>query len=299
MNVTLDQLKYFYEAARLQHVGKAAIFVHISPSAISSAISSLESELGCKLFDRTRKSVVLTDAGKRLKDEAEKLLDHVQAIKGVVQGQSNLNGTYRIGASHFLSSHFLTPAWSKLQSNYQNLVGDICSFPTAQVVRELVLGTLDVGLCFSPIQHPELSQSILYRGRLVITVCLNHVLLKRKGKLDLQELNKFPAVIHKGQPGVELCEAHPVFARYGVRPDIRFSFDNDTCAVERVRSSDSWTMIPDLVARSHSQQVKMINHPSNWDPTYFVALVVRKDREKNPVVQALRVQLENLFSDLK
>src|SRR4051812_44262087 len=99
--MTLDQLRYFHEAARFQHVGKAGKFVRISPSAISSAIAALESELGCRLFDRVGKSIVLTDAGKRLKNEAEKLFDQVTRIPATVHGaargkSSSLRGDYRL-----------------------------------------------------------------------------------------------------------------------------------------------------------------------------------------------------------
>lgn len=295
--MTLDQLRYFYEAARFQHVGKAAKFVHISPSAISAAIASLESELDCKLFDRMGKSIVLTDTGRRLKEEAEKLFDQVAAISGTIQGKAaQLRGNYRLGASHFLASHVFTRAWSKLQNHHPELTGEICSLPTAQVLRELVSGTLDLALCFSPFQHPELKQLEIYRGKLVVAVRVRHPLLKSQEKKAILGLSDFPAAIHKGQPGVELCEAHPIFARYKIRPKIRLSFDSDACAVERVASSDSWTMIPDLVAKAFSKQVKVISHPSDWDAAFFVALVFRNDREMNPIIKAVRLQLEDLLA---
>ena len=48
----LDQLTYFLEAARHEHIGKAAKAVAISPSAISHSISALEKELGRPLFKK-------------------------------------------------------------------------------------------------------------------------------------------------------------------------------------------------------------------------------------------------------
>lgn len=294
--MTLDQLRYFYEAARFQHVGKASKFVHISPSAISAAIASLESELECRLFDRVGKSIVLTDTGARLKDEAEKLFEQIAAVKGRIHGKSGqLRGSYRLGASHFLAPHCLTKAWSRLQNEHPALTGEIRSLPTAQVVRELVTGALDFGLCFSPFRHPELQQIEIYRGRLVVAVRAGHPLLKLKGRKSIIGLADFPAVIHKGQPGIELCEAHPIFARYGVSPRIRLTFDSDACAVERVISSDSWTLIPDLVAQAYSKRVKLVSHPSDWDAVYVVALVFRNDRENKPIIQAIRERLEALF----
>ena len=62
----LEQLRYFAEVARTEHVGKAAKALHISPSCISHSISALEKELGRELFDRLGKNIVLTEWGKRL-----------------------------------------------------------------------------------------------------------------------------------------------------------------------------------------------------------------------------------------
>lgn len=295
--MTLDQLRYFYEAARFQHVGKAAKLVHISPSAISAAIAALESELDCKLFDRMGRSVVLTETGRRLKDEAEKLFDQVAGIKTMIRSEAGqLRGDYRLGASHFLASHALARVWSELQNDHPELNGEISSLPTAHLLRELITGALDLALCFSPFQHPELKQIEVYRGQLVVAVRTGHPLLKAKGKKAVMGLSDFPAVIHKGQPGVELCEAHPIFARYGITPQIRLSFDSDACAIERVVSSDSWTMVPDLVAKAYSKEVKTISHPADWDASYFATLVFRNDREKNPVIQAVRSELVKLLT---
>lgn len=286
--MTLAQLKYFYEAARFEHVGKAAKSVNISPSSISAAIASLEAELECLLFDRIGKSILLTDAGKKLKHEAEKVFDQITGIRGVIHGATGqLSGNYRLGASHFIASHFLTPAWSELQNQHSSLIGEICSLHTTHVLRDIASGALDLGLCFSPHPHPELKQVEVYRGKLVIAVRSGHPILKLSGRSAFRELSKLPAAIHKGQPGIDLCESHPVFLQYGVIPQIRFSFDSDACAIERVVSSDSWTLVPDLVAQRFSKRIKVINHPSDWNASYFIALVFRSDREHNSIVHAM------------
>ena len=155
-------------------------------------------------------------------------------------------------------------------------------------MRELVTGELDAGLCFSPFQHPELVQTRLHAGQLVVVVRQGHPLLEFSGKESLKKLSSYPAAIHKGQPGVELCEAHPVFEKHGVIPSIRFMFDSDECAIEYVLASDSWTMVPDVVAKAFSKQVRPLKLPSDWDAPYFVALVCRNGRQKHPVIQALQ-----------
>src|SRR5262245_37810813 len=106
--MTLDQLRYFQEAARYQHVGKAALAARISPSAVSGAVRALEEELGCALFERRGKAVFLTAAGRRLQTAAARLLAQAGALREAVHGQpAGLAGEYRLGASHFLASRVL------------------------------------------------------------------------------------------------------------------------------------------------------------------------------------------------
>lgn len=91
---------------------------------------------------------------------------------------------------------------------------------------------------------------------------------------------------------MDLCEAHPIFSRYEVTPQARFLFDSGACAVERVVSSDSWALVPDLVPDAFSDRIQVIEHPKDWDATYFIAVVVRDGRENHPIVQALRERLQ-------
>ncbi len=55
--MTLDQLQYFVEAARRQHIGQAARFLNISPSAISHSIAALEEEFGQSLFEKQGRQI--------------------------------------------------------------------------------------------------------------------------------------------------------------------------------------------------------------------------------------------------
>ncbi len=106
----LDQLQYFVEAAKRQHVGQAARFLNISPSAISHSIAALEDELGKRLFEKQGRQVKLTQSGKMLLDRAEHLLGEERRIRDEVsQGHFVMRGHYRIAATHTLCAELLTP----------------------------------------------------------------------------------------------------------------------------------------------------------------------------------------------
>src|SRR5262245_9549125 len=269
--MTLDQLRYFLAAARFEHIGKAAQSVAISPSAISTAIAALEDELGCELFRREGKSIVLNDQGKYLRDEAEAVFDHLSVIRKNLQGAAvAIQGTYRLAASHFLATRVLAHAWISLQREHPKLDGELCSMATANALREVVQGTLDLALVFSPLRSPEMRQLDLYEGQMVIVVRRGHPVLREPEASRLQRISEYPAMLHKSAPGVEICGVHPMFDKFRIEPSIRCQWESDDQAIEGVVHSDSWAMVPDYIVRLIGSRVRTLPVPRGWHAPYTI-----------------------------
>jgi DNA-binding transcriptional LysR family regulator len=102
MNITLDRLRYFLEVAKLEHVGLAGKSLGVSTSAISSAISALEDEYQCTLFERLNKRIHLNERGRVLREQVEPILESVENLTHLVNTkQSKFNGYLSIGGSFF------------------------------------------------------------------------------------------------------------------------------------------------------------------------------------------------------
>jgi DNA-binding transcriptional LysR family regulator len=61
--MTLEQLRVFVAVAERQHATRAAEALHLTQSAVSSAIAGLEARHGARLFDRVGRGIELTQAG--------------------------------------------------------------------------------------------------------------------------------------------------------------------------------------------------------------------------------------------
>ncbi|WP_163312646.1 LysR family transcriptional regulator, partial [Klebsiella aerogenes] len=78
MNYSLKQLRVFVAIARHGSFSRAGEAIGLTQSAVSHSVKELEAEVGVRLLDRTTREVVLTDAGLRLANRVERLLDELQ-----------------------------------------------------------------------------------------------------------------------------------------------------------------------------------------------------------------------------
>ncbi len=105
-HLNYGHLQYFWAVAREGHLTRAAESLHVSQSAVSAQIRRLEDSLGCRLFERVGRRMVLTDAGQRALDHADAIFGIGQRLQRAVQGAGAARQVLRVGALSTLSRNF-------------------------------------------------------------------------------------------------------------------------------------------------------------------------------------------------
>jgi DNA-binding transcriptional LysR family regulator len=182
--VELKDLEVFVVVAEELHFGRAAARLHISQPPLSARIKQLEQSLGVKLFDRSTRSVALTDAGMRLLVPARKVLTQVAAVQNMAESiAAGDQGRVRIafaGASSQRALPLLTRAVREshpgieLQLESQTYVytaldklldGSLdlafARLPTPQAELESRVVEVETILCALPEGHPRANQPTL------------------------------------------------------------------------------------------------------------------------------------------
>lgn len=271
-----DHLIHFLETARQQHLTKAASILRISPSAVSYSIQCLEEELGVALFEKRGKRIFLTDPGHRLLRKIPDVQRSLSDLRSHVTSDAGFEGHYRLGASHVLAETILAPAAAEVFGSSASVTFDLFSLRSAEVIARILDEQLEVGICFSPQDHPRMQTRVLLEGNLKIYVRPQHPLLKTKSPLKF--LTSYPAALPKAFGGIDVCETHEVFKLHGVHPRTRFTFDHYGVAAALVTKSDAWGFFPDYLENPSEFDLAAIALPKNWKAPYTISAVSLKDR---------------------
>lgn len=110
MSIDLNRLRMFSTVAKHMNFGRAALELGITPATLSEHIRNLEHDLGARLFNRTTRSVALTDVGGQLLADINPLLAGIgEAVAGFDMGTTAQIGTLRINGPRPALDFRVTP----------------------------------------------------------------------------------------------------------------------------------------------------------------------------------------------
>ena len=140
----LAELAAFAAVARHRSFTKAAVQVGIALPTLSQTIRSLEEQLGVRLFNRTTRSVALTEAGERLLAEIQPILDGIDhALESVNSFRDKPMGTLRLAAMRPFASMLLAPLIAPFLAEYPAIRVEIAIDDTHS---DIVSGRFDAGI---------------------------------------------------------------------------------------------------------------------------------------------------------
>lgn len=115
----LRHLRYFAAVVEELHFGRAAERLRMAQPPLSQHILNLEKEIGVKLFERTKRRVELTEAGRVFLDEARLILQHAeQAMRAAQRASRGEVGRLRIGFVMSATCSLLPPALQTFRTRY-------------------------------------------------------------------------------------------------------------------------------------------------------------------------------------
>jgi len=186
--MTLTELRYVVTLARERHFGRAAERCHVSQPTLSVAVKKLEDELGIPLFERSKNSIRVTETGKRIIDQAQRVLDQVGVIRDMAQdGKNQLNAPLKVGAIYTIGPYLFPHLLPELRRAAPEMPLYIEENYTATLRQKLRQSELDAIIIALPFEEPEVVTLPLYDEPFVVLLPGGHPLTQRES-LTAEEL---------------------------------------------------------------------------------------------------------------
>jgi DNA-binding transcriptional LysR family regulator len=191
----LLELRAFVAVVTERSFSRAAARLQRTQPAVSQAVARLEAELGQKLFDRSSNPGALTEAGRVLRDYAERVLRLADEAEQSVRDIEVLRrGRVVIGAND-AGVTILLPIIAKFQLEHPAIVVSIQRVHARHIPVEVSQGTLDLGLLTFHASETGLRAISLGEDELVVIVYPGHPFAK-KTKVTVAEWAQEPIIFH-------------------------------------------------------------------------------------------------------
>ncbi|MBK7865105.1 MAG: LysR family transcriptional regulator [Archangiaceae bacterium] len=186
----LTDLRHFANVAHAGSFTRGARQSHVTTPAVSKAVQKLEAELEVRLFERTTRSVTLTQAGRQLLARAERIFGELDSLRAELEGRdAQLTGELRIAANEVLSIELPPTALAALLVAHPQLRVSTHEMVPEAMVTALREGRVDVGLTIGGRTATGIAAHELGRSEGVLVCGASHPLRgkRRVTARDLQE----------------------------------------------------------------------------------------------------------------
>lgn len=177
----LRHLRYFLEVAETLHFGRAASRLGIAQPPLSRQIQDLENEVGARLFHRTARGVVLTDAGVVFAQRAAEILAASdEALLEAREAGTGRSGRLVIGFVHSLSYSMLPNVLPGFRQQYPGIQVSLREVNVADKESALLSEQIDIGIFRPVVSHPEIDILPIHDEGFVLVLPAGHHLAKRR-----------------------------------------------------------------------------------------------------------------------
>ena len=195
MHLELRHLRSFLAVAEELNFSRAAERLHIAQPALSAQIRSLETQLGCELFNRTTRKVDLTPAGELLLPDAREIVERADlAAAKVAAAARGDRGVLRVGFAAHGAGETSTEIFRRFADAHPRVEVELEESATLEGLQRLVVDhDTDAAFAWLPILHEELESEIVFSEPKAVAMHPEHRLASQS-EVRPQDLEAEPIV---------------------------------------------------------------------------------------------------------
>ncbi|MPQ67336.1 MULTISPECIES: transcriptional regulator CynR [Pseudomonas] len=279
----LRHIRYLLAVAEHRNFTRAAEALHVSQPTLSQQIRQLEDSLGAALFDRSGRSIRLTDAGEAYVRFARLALQDLEAGKRAMHDVQDLSrGSLRLAMTPTFTAYLIAPLLHRFHSLYPGITLSVEEMTQDRLEAALAEDRLDIGIAFTGMHLADIQGEALFSETLSLMVGAAHP--QATGKtLTADELERQSLVLlsqdFATRQHIDLyCRQH------GIVPRIAIEANSISAIVELVRRGQLATILPAAIALEQPGLVALELTPGL--PQRTVALLSRRGAWRSAACQA-------------
>lgn len=182
--MNIRDLEYVIAVADKRHFGLAAEACNVSQPALSAQIKKLEDELGIRLFDRTTRDVVVTEAASFVINNARIILEKAGEIKkhAHYMREGHKTRIINLGIIPTIAPYYLPEFFAKVGHEYKDMDirWQVHEEKTKSLLQRLAEGRIDGAILSLPLEGPDYPAKKLFDEPFFLAVPTGHALAAHK-----------------------------------------------------------------------------------------------------------------------
>jgi LysR family hydrogen peroxide-inducible transcriptional activator len=289
MNFSLTQLEYVLAVHKHGHFAKAAEACFVTQPTLSMQIQKLEDDLGVKIFDRSKKPILLTHIGKKLVSQMQAVLFEARKIESLIQQDKKGSklGSLKVGVIPTVAPYLLPRLLPVCEELYSDLELVIRELQTDQIFTALENDEIDVGILATPSQMAKMFEFTLYYEPFYVLCGKDHEYASLK-KIKYQTLSMEDVwLLEEGHclrnQVLDLCSTKK--DRSGIR---RYQFESGSLETLKnlVDLYGGYTLLPHLATEHIGERSRVVPFERPI-PAREIGLVYRREHYKSELIEAL------------
>lgn len=273
-----EQLKLFLDLARIKNFTRAARNNFLTQPAVSRRIQQLELELGVRLFERTRRRVLLTENGSIFLSYARDILSKLEEARhDLREGDSKPIGRLRVAASPSIGLYALPSYLKKFIRQYPRIELHVEYELPEGIYSSIANGEIDLGVVAYPVARPEIA-SLPFQTDTIVLICAPHHRLGTRHSVRLRDLlhEQFVLLPDRVPTGKAIRQT---LRRMGIQLQIKMEYDNFELIKRTVEMGSGLSLVPKQVAQMEvkNQTLRSLKIP-DFPLERPLAIVYRKGR---------------------
>jgi DNA-binding transcriptional LysR family regulator len=297
----IDSLNAFVSIVETGSFSKAAEAISITQPAISKRINSLESQLGCKLFERVQRSVRLTEEGQELLPRATSILREVENAKqSILNISHNVSGNLTVVASHHIGLHRLPFVIKPFLQQYPDVNLKLLFMESEKAFEALDHNHADIGfITVTPGAYPDYVEHLIWDDPMSIVCSSEHELVESQSKSNththntsIEKLSKANAILPS-----KTTLTYQLIEKLFADKDLKLNATIPTNYLETIKMMVSvglgWSILPNTMI---DDELTVLTS-SEYSPSRKLGAVTHKRKTMSNAAKALIEQAHKVWGD--